>query len=162
LNLLDILHSGLGPKGLSIQLAQLYGSFEDIENRTYNYLEFKGLESLPTALYVLSYNCMCTIIAILTIKLINYLLDTASVGNNSFPAETYQFRTEHKASTPIPVPFQMLLCQSERVMSKVLELSLMELQCLHISQALRHLIVTLVNSGRRGPEQLYASDDLQR
>lgn len=75
--------------------------------------------------------------------------------------ETYQFRTEYKATSSIPIPLQMTLCQSERVMNNTFKLQWMELQCLHIAQSLLHLTVSLVEDGKDGPDVLYTNNELQ-
>ncbi|PVF96356.1 hypothetical protein CPB86DRAFT_875027 [Serendipita vermifera] len=141
---LDVLKTSrqiLHDKGLTLRSAQLYGSFETIKDQVYDFSVFANMESFPTTLYLLARN--------------------SSIADDSSTDETYQFRTECKATTPILMPFQMALRQSNRIMNNIFKLQLMELQCLHISQALLHLVITL-DDGEERMEQLHTNDDLQR
>ncbi|PVF99297.1 hypothetical protein CPB86DRAFT_796703 [Serendipita vermifera] len=53
LNIMGIIRSKLHDMGLGIHSAQMYGTFEDIKDQSYEYRTFSQLYSFPTALYVI-------------------------------------------------------------------------------------------------------------
>ncbi|CAG8691323.1 11420_t:CDS:10, partial [Acaulospora colombiana] len=105
-HILRNIRTTMGSRNLAIQSAQIYGSFETIQDRTYDYSTLADMETFE------------------------------------------QFQTKSQLGISTPVPFQMRLSQAKRITKTVLKLPLMEMQCLHISRALLHLIVSLYRNDR--------------
>jgi hypothetical protein len=59
----------------------------------------------------------------------------------------------------IPVPLQITMKECKRLVTYAESLSM---QCIHISRALLHLAVSLVDSDNWGPDELWKNQEIQR
>lgn len=94
---------------------------------------FERLSTFPTAFYVLSLHS----------------------------TSAFKFKTRPMSKKPIPTPFLATICDCEELIVTATKTPLMQLQCIHISRALLHLSVSLVDSDKGGFEELWMNQEIR-
>ncbi|PVG00628.1 hypothetical protein CPB86DRAFT_181391 [Serendipita vermifera] len=133
-NVLDVLQKAVNDSGLRLESASIYATNENLKDQRYDDLSFGEISAFPTIFFII---CIHS-------------------------ESAFQFKTNLPSSIGLPVPFQMAISRCETLVERALSISIMPLQCLHVSRALLHLSITLANSDQQHLEELINLFNLQR
>ncbi|PVF95660.1 hypothetical protein CPB86DRAFT_787785 [Serendipita vermifera] len=132
--ILDELKLAVHSKGFQLKSAKFYGGREDLVDEIYDYASFQKLPTFPTIFFILTEHS-----------------ETVS-----------KFKARPTGDNNIPVPFRITLSQIERLLKYSLDLHTMTLQCIHISQALLHLMVSLSETHNEDIDTFWLNYSLRR
>lgn len=134
MSMLQFLTSKMSEQSLKIKSAKMHGDLEDITDQIVDYSTLRDLDTFPTTFYVLA---------------------TQS-------DEAFTFKMRLVTRIPIPLAFQMTMARCKRLINTVLSCAAMSLQCVHISQALLHLMVSLIDQEQHEVEDIWRNDEICR
>lgn len=135
MTVMNILNSAVQKEGLTLKSGGMFGVFEDFTpGQPFDYEELKNNPNYPTVFYLLSMHS-----------------DAA-----------FKFTTKSSITKSIPILFQATICDCEQLITDATKVSALTLQCIHISRALMHLIVSLVNSNLTGSAEIGKLEEIKR
>lgn len=134
--ILETLKSSAEAKGIMLKSGKLLQDFKDLTNET-----FEEIKKITFGVY--------------------YTFPTVFYALPDHTTSTFNFKVRPTTNRPIAAPFQATICDCEGLIDAATKAPCMLLECIHVSRALLHLAIGLVDSDEGGLEELWMNQEIR-